>query len=185
MKTFPSAQFSKVLPISNDKDYFSESQSLKTIAVSVGAQRWEFDLTTAWERLSLTRSLWMFLNARSRSQKFTIQLPIFDTANGAVSGVVKAAASYSIGTSDVVLTNYVPAAGDFIQFVGHSKVYGIEEVNGNISTIYPPLLKSVLLNETVTVNNLKFTVRRKDALSKLENKKGNLAKIKFKIIEAF
>jgi hypothetical protein len=185
MKTFPLAQFSKVLPVSNDKDYFNESQSLKTIAVSVGAQRWEFELTTAWERLPLARALWMFLNARSRSQKFTIQLPIFDTANGVVSGAVTTVASYSIGTSDVVLINYVPAIGDFIQFVGHSKVYGIEDVNGGIATIYPPLLKAVSLNENVTVNNLKFTVRRKDALSKLENNKGNLAKIKFKIIEAF
>ena len=185
MKNFPTADFSKVLPISNDNDYFNESQSLKTIAVSAGAQRWEFDLITAWERLPLARAIWMFLNARSRSQKFTIQLPIFDTANGVVSGIVKTADSYPIGTSDLVLTNYSAAIGDFIQFAGHSKVYGIQDVKGSISTIYPPLLISASLNENVTVNNIKFTVRRKETLSKLENEKGDLAKIKFKVIEAF
>lgn len=185
MKTYPSTDFSKILPISNDNDYFSESQSLKTIAVSAGAQRWEFDLTTTWERLPLARALWMFLNARSRSQIFTIQLPIFDTANGIVSGAVNAAASYAIGTRNVTLNNYSAAIGDFIQFAGHSKVYGVEEVNGAITTIYPPLLKAVSLSENVNVNNLKFTVRRKGTLSKLESSKGNKGKVKFKVIEAF
>jgi hypothetical protein len=83
------------------------------------------------------------------------------------------------------LNNYQAAIGDFVQFAGHSKVYQVEGISGAIATIFPPLITSVLLNEVVNVNNLKFTVRRKDKLSKLESRKGNLSKIKFKVIEAF
>lgn len=182
---YPSTDFSKITPISNAPDYISESQSLKTIAASSGAQRFEFDLTTAWEKSPKARALWAFLNARRQSQPFTLQLPIYDTANGVVTGTVTATAAYAVGGSAVLLNNYIPAIGDFMQFAGHSKVYQVEDIAGNNATIFPPLIKSVSLNEVVNVNNLTFTVRRKNKLSKLESSKGNKAKIKFKVIEAF
>ncbi len=185
MKTFPSQDFAAVVPSSNSKDYLNESQSLSTIAVSAGAQRYEFDLTTAWERLPLARALWMFLNARTQSQRFLIQLPIYDTPNGIVSGAVTSIANYAIGTSDVIINNYTAAIGDFIQFASHSKVYGIEEVNGAVATFFPPLIKAVSANETVNVNNIKFTVRRVGDISKLESNKKSAGKVKFKVIEAF
>lgn len=185
MKVFPSKDFSAVVPSSNTKDYVSESQSLRTIVTSTGAQRWEFDLTTALERLPLARALWMFLNARGQSQKFLIQVPIFDTPNGVVSGAVTSGASYPIGGSEIILTNYEPAAGDFVQFVGHSKVYGIEDAQGGVATIYPPLLKAISFNEAINVNNLQFTVRRVGDISKLQSNKKSAGKVKFKVIEAF
>jgi len=185
MKTYPSTNFSKVTPQSNAIDYISEAQSLKTIAASAGAQRYEFSLSTAWEKLPVARAIWMFLNARSQSQKFLIQIPLYDTPNGIVSGSVNTSNAYNIGETEIALGNYLPHIGDFIQFVGHSKVYGIEQVTGSNITIYPPLLKAVSNNESANVNNLKFTVRVKGALSKLESNKGNAGKISFKVIEAF
>jgi hypothetical protein len=77
---YPSTDFSKITPISNAPDYISESQSLKTIAASTGAQRFEFDLITAWETSQKGRELWAFLNARRQSQPFTLQLPLYATA---------------------------------------------------------------------------------------------------------
>jgi len=185
MKLFPSQDFAEILPSNNAKDYVSESHSLSTIASSAGAQRFEFALTTAWERLPLARALWMFLNARSQSEKFLIQLPVYDTPNGVVGGAVSTMAAYAVGTSDILLSNYTAAIGDFIQFAGHSKVYGVEDVNGALATIYPPLLKSIANNESVNVNNLQFTVRRVGDISKLESNKKSSGKVKFKVIEAF
>jgi len=185
MKLFPSQDFAAVVPSSNAKDYVSESQSLSTIASSTGIQRFEFDLTTAWERLPLARAIWMFLNARGQGQKFLIQLPVYDTPNGVVGGAVSALAAYSVGVNALLLNNYTAAVGDFIQFAGHSKVYGVEDVNGALATIYPPLLKSVANNESVNVNNLQFTVRRVGDISKLESNKKSSGKVKFKVIEAF
>ena len=180
MKRYPSSDFAKVVPINNAPDYSSTAQSLHTITTSTGSQRWEFEVTTAWERLSVARGLWMFLSAR-RSQKFEIQLPIYDTPNGVVTGAVSAAASYPIGTSQVNFVTFVPAMGDFVQFAGHSKIYGVE-ADGEL---VPPLIKAVGAMEAVTVNNLTFTVRREGPLLKLDGKGSNVGKIKFKIVEAW
>lgn len=185
MKTFPSTKFSKVVPISNSPAYISDSQSLKSIATGSGAQRWEFELTTGWHAIPQAMALWAFLNARGQHEKFQVQVPMLDTPSGSVIGAVKALASYAVGTKDIGLVNFQALAGDFVQFSGHAKVYQIEESVNQVFTLYPPLITSVLINEAVNVNNLKFTVRGKDSKSKLSSKLKTRAKIKFKCIEAF
>ena len=180
MKRYPSSDFASVVPINNAPDYSSTAQSLNTITTSTGSHRWEFEVTTTWERLPVARGLWMFLSAR-RSQKFEIQLPIYDTPNGVVTGAVNAAASYAIGSSQMTFTNFIPAMGDFVQFAGHSKIYGVE-ADGEL---VPPLIKVVGAMEAVTVNNLTFTVRREGPLLKLEANGKNVGKTKFKIVEAW
>tara|TARA_B110000211_G_C14086469_1_gene556925 strand:+ start:979 stop:1533 length:555 start_codon:yes stop_codon:yes gene_type:complete len=184
MQTFPSTDFVSVLPISNAPDYISEAQSLKTISVSTGAQRYEFDLETQIARMPTAKAHWMFLAAR-RQGAFQIQIPLFDQAEGLVTGVVKSNQAKPVGTSEITFVNYLPAIGDFFQCAGHSKVYGVERVNGNVATIFPPLFKAVGSNEVFTVNNLLFTVRRKGELLKLSNKRGTTGNTKFKVIEAF
>lgn len=184
MKTFPSTDFASVLAISNAPDYLSESQSLSTISTSNGAQRYEFDLETQIARMPKAKGHWLFLAAR-RQGTFQIQIPLFDQADGVVSGVVKSAASQAQGTSVITFVNYLPAIGDFFQCAGHSKVYGIEAVSGNSATIFPPLFKAISSSEVITVNNLLFTARRTGALLKLKNTRGSAGSTKFKVIEAF
>jgi len=185
MRTYPSLEFSSIEPASNAPDYLSESQSLKTISTSTGAQRFEFKVKSVWERLPVARALWAFLSARRTVDKFEIQLPIYDSANGVVTGVVKANANLPIGTTDITFVNYQPAIGDFIQCAGHAKVYMVEDAAGNQGTIFPPLIKSVLSAEVITVNDLKFTVRRKGKISKLKSKQNNVAQVEFTVLEAF
>jgi len=184
METFPSTDFVSIVPMSNAPDYMSEAQSLKTISVSTGAQRYEFDLETQIARMPKAKAHWMFLAAR-RQGRFQIQIPLFDQADGVITGVVKFSQSMPIGTNEITFTNYLPAIGDFFQCAGHSKVYGIERVNGNSATIFPPLFQAATSAEVITVNNLLFTVRRKGAVLKLSNKRGSTGNTKFKIIEAF
>lgn len=184
MQTFPSTDFVSVLPISNAPDYFSESHSLSTITVSSGAQRYEFDLETQIARMPKAKREWIFLAAR-RQGKFKIQIPLFDHAEGLVSGTVKSNANKGIGSNEITFVNYVPEIGDFFQCAGHSKVYAIENVAGSKATIFPPLFKAITSAEVITVNNLKVTVRRKGAMLKLTNKRGKTGSTKFKVIEAF
>jgi len=185
MKIFPSIEFSDVSISSNSPAYINTAQSLKTIAASTGAQRFEFELSTAWHNMAMARALSAFLNAVGEHEKFELQVPLFDTPNGAVTGTVKASSAYAVGTTDVVLSNFIAAPGDFVQFVGHSKVYQVSDVNGSTAMLYPALIKHVVMNELVTVNSLKFTVRNKGDVSSLKSKKNNQAKLKLKVIEAF
>ena len=185
MKIFPLTEFSEVSISSNSPVYISSSQSLKTIAATTGAQRFEFELSTAWLTMSIARALSAFLNSVGQHEKFELQVPLVDTPTGNTTGVVTSSAVYGVGITDVVLTNFIAALGDFIQFAGHSKCYQVANINGAITTLYPPLIKAVSLNESINVNNLKFTVRNKGDVSSLQSKKNNQAKLKIKVIEAF
>lgn len=185
MSLFPHYDFVKITPSSYTKDYLSEAQSLKTIGVSGGGQRWEFELKTSVEFLSVMRGVWMFLCARREIEPFDIQIPLFDNVLGNTSGDVSLSSAKSIGANSVTFSNYTPAIGDFIQFAGHSKVYGIEYADGNTATIFPSLIKDVTSSELVTVNNLRFTVKRVGAMQKVELKNGQQAQVSFKVREDF
>jgi len=185
MRTFPSLEFSDVSISSNSPAYLTTSQSLKTIAASTGAQRFEFELSTAWLNMTTARALNAFLNSVGSHEKFLLQVPLVDTPEGSVTGAVKASASYAMGANIVALTNFTAAVGDFVQFAGHSKCYQVSNVSGANLTIYPALIKTVTLNEAVNVNNITFTVRNKGDVSTLKSKRNNQAKLKLKVIEAF
>jgi len=185
MPLFPTTEFTSSAPVSHSPAYMSESQSLKTIASSTGAQRWEFEVSTAWLLMPEARAVWAFLNARGgRAQSFDIELPIHSIPNGVVSGAVTTGVN-AVGATAITFANYAPAAGDFVRFAGHSKVYQVESAAGSIGNIYPPLLNATGLNEAVSVNNVLFTVRKSEDMSKIENNRKTAARLKFKCIEAF
>ena len=185
MAVFPHDDFVTINPSSYAKDYLSEAQSLKVIGVSGGGQRWDFELKTSLSPLRKMRGVWMFLCAQREFQTFEIQIPIYDTANGDVTGDVLLSATHAVGANELTFVNYTPAVGDFLQCAGHSKVYGIVDVAGNTATIFPSLLEQVNSNELVTVNNIRFTVRRVGTMQKIESKNGRLGQISFSIREAF
>ena len=185
MAVFPHDDFVTINPSSYAKDYLSEAQSLKVIGVSGGGQRWDFELKTSLSPLKKMRGVWMFLCAQREFQTFEIQIPIYDTANGDVTGDVRVASNINVGEDELTFVNYAPVAGDFIQCAGHSKVYGVVSAIGNTATIFPPLIESVGSNEAVMANNLRFTVRRVGTMQKIESKNGRLGQISFSIREAF
>ena len=186
MADFPiDIPFSASEPASNAPAYLSESQSLKTIAASTGAQRWEFALTTGLLQDADLRKAWAFLNAHGSHKPFDVALPIHSKPLGLVSGAVTATAAHAIGANAVTFANYSPQIGDFFRFACHAKMYQAEGASGNTATIYPPLLQAVTLNEAVTVTDVKFTVRVPGKISKFKIDAKKMAKLKFKCIEVF
>jgi len=187
MPDFPSnIGFSKVDPLSHSPAYINEPNSLKTIAVATGTQRWEFELTTKFLKALEFRQGWAFLNARGgQAFTFDVRLPEFSKPLGAISGAVKSLGAYAIGTKNIALSNFTPAVGDFIRFAGHRKVYQVESATGNNATIYPPLFEAVNLNEVVIADDVPFTVRLTSKVSKLKLDTKKITKLKFKCIEAF
>ncbi|MBL4832654.1 MAG: hypothetical protein JKY26_01660 [Pseudomonas sp.] len=180
MKAFPSVEFSSSEPASNAPAYINKAQSFKVIAVSTGAQQWQGNIASAWERMPKARALWAFLNARGENETFPLVLPIHSTPNGAVNGAVNTTGALVTGTNTVTFTNYEPMAGDFFKFVGHSKVYQVEDATNNTAIFYPKLIKSVVVNELVVVTNVPFLVRRIGAVQSMPTNKKSLAKVKFK-----
>jgi len=186
MALFPTSEFSSSTPVSHSPSYLSESQSLKTIAISTGAQRWEIELETAWIFMAEARRVWAFLNALfGQAKTFEVALPIFSEPVGIVAGVVSVSAAYSAGDNSITFTNFTPEPGDFFTFNGHTKVYQVESAVGNVATIFPPLLQAVASNEVVTAENVLFTLRLKNDFSKVQITKRSRTQLKFKCIEAF
>lgn len=179
--------FSQVEPMSNSPAYINQSQSLNTIAVSTGAQRWEWSLTTGVLTEPEFRRVWAFLNALSgKARTFDIALPLFSKPLGVITGQVQAMTSHAIGEDVINVTNYIAEIGDFVRFAGHNKLYQVSYVAGNSATIFPPLIKAVGVSEVVQVSDVLLTARLNSQISKLKvPSKNKLAKVKFKIIEAF
>ncbi len=178
--------FSLIEPESHDPAYISESQSLKTIAVSTGAQRWEGALTTGILNEADFRRTWAFLNGVGQAKTFDIPMPLLSKPLGVVSGSVQALTGYLKGDSSISFSNYLPEIGDFVSFTGHSKNYQILDTAGSSATIHPPLFQAVTSGEIVSVVDVLFKVRRIGKLSKLKvSSKNKTAKIKFKVKEAF
>ncbi|MFT6586092.1 MAG: hypothetical protein ACJAUY_000673 [Cognaticolwellia sp.] len=173
-------------PMSEAPSYLNESQSLKTLAVSTGAQRWGFSLTTGELKGAELRRAWAFINALSgSSKKFSIALPDFSEPLGVVTGQVQSPIFYAAGQNSISFTNYLPEIGDFLKFAGHAKVYQISDTAGTSATIFPNLIANVSTAEVVTVNNVKFTVRSSSDVSTIKNESTKTTKIKIKLIEAF
>jgi hypothetical protein len=185
---FPnSIGFSQVDITSNAPAYVSQSNSLKTIATSTGAQRWELSLTTGDLKETEFRHAWAFLNSLSgKAKTFDIVLPLFSKPLGIVTGLVQSLVGHNIGDDTINFANYTAEIGDFIRFAGHSKLYQLVGVAGSSGTIYPPLFNAVSESEIVYVSDLFFTARLNSQVSKLKVKSNNkITKLKFKIIEAF
>jgi hypothetical protein len=90
-----------------------------------------------------------------------IHTEIASTTGTATTSTVTCTAA-AIGDSTVATTGLSGTlkAGDFIKFSGHDKVYRLtadRAGNGNLS-IVPPLIVAVT-TDTVTYNNVPFTVR--------------------------
>jgi len=171
---------------STSKSYLTESNSMQTIATGNGAHRWEFSLTTiSMKERDFRRASAFFNSLGGKITKFDVTLPMISKPLGLVTGQVTALASYSIGDNSISLNNYVPEIGDFMRFVGHSKVYQITDTAGSSCTVFPSLIKAVANNEVIKVNDVYFTVRMDSDVSKLSITTKKITKFKFKCIEAF
>ena len=172
--------------ISNSPSYLSESNSLKTIALSTGSQRWEASLTTGMLNEREFRGASAFLDSLGgRGKTFDIKFPMLSNPLGSVTGLVQSLSGHDIGDDTINFANYEPCSGDHIRFAGHSKVYKIVIASGSSATIYPNLFHTVSIGETINVSGVLFTFRLNSHVSKLKVKSNKTASLKFKVIEAF
>jgi len=165
--TYPvSPKFASVAIRSNDPTLYSQSVNGRIQTRKVAGQQWEFSASYP----PLTRTEFQPVSAyidslRGQHTVFTVvPTEVASTSATGVSGTVTctSAALGAVSVPSSGLTGTLKA-GDFIKFSGHTKVYKLtadRAGNGNLS-IVPPLTTAVT-TDTVTYNNVPFTVRLKN-----------------------
>ena len=151
----------------------SKSQSGKKLARQIDNQRFAFTarIITA-KRSDVYGELMAFIiKQRSGKENFTIIPPEIEDARGSETGTVLVNGVHAVGDTTIAMDAFAGdgagrfKAGDFIKFA-HSKVYMVVEdvtssSNAATVTIEPPLTTALSDNESVTYDDVAFTVHLK------------------------
>ena len=193
---------SGAFPISNSKfetmgiksiqnTIISKSQSGKKLARQIDNQRFGFTarIITA-KRSDVYGELMAFIiKQRSGKENFTIIPPEVEDARGVETGTLAVNGSHTAGDTTIAIDGFAADSanrlrvGDFIKFNGHTKVYmvvaDVTSSSGAATvTIEPPLVSSLADDETVSYDNIPFTVHLTNDIQEFgaigSDKDGNL-----------
>jgi len=191
--TYPtSPEFASIGFSSEQKTITSTTDSGKMFAVQVDGQRFKFSASYPPMNRSEFAPVYAFImKQRSQKETFQIALPDLKNAKGDVSGTVTVSGSHSAGDTTIDITGITGTlkAGDFIKF-GHSKVYMVvEDATGDSSTdatitIEPPLRTALSNAESVTYDDVQFTVRLTNDVQEFNTGDLDLYRFEVDFIEA-
>ena len=157
---------------STQRTQFSRTASGKTFRRQIDGQRWSFTCSYPNIGRSDFAAVQAFLiKQRSRLEDFTVTFPSFLNAQGNETGTVLVNGVHAVGDTTIAMDAFAAdgagrfKAGDFIKF-SHSKVYMVVEdvtssSNAATVTIEPPLTTALSDNESVTYDDVAFTVHLK------------------------
>ena len=178
------------------------SLSKQRYAVRQIGHMWQFAITTK----PMVREEWQKLNAFHNQQRgkfgnFSYTSKAMSTPLGAISGSTYNpsvnGSTHAGGGTTVAVENLPPSsivwlAGDFIKFNNHAKVYAIESTsitsNGSgeaTLTIYPELVSALSSGETLSFENVAFTMNFADDFPKMPVGVNGLAEFEFTLEEDF
>jgi|TARA_R100001129_G_C5287813_1_gene238818 hypothetical protein len=168
----PNNGFEAINIKSTQRTQFSRTASGKTFRRQIDGQRWSFTCSYPNIGRSDFAAVQAFLiKQRSRLEDFTVTFPSFLNAQGNETGTVLVNGVHAVGDTTIAMDAFAAdgagrfKAGDFIKFA-HSKVYMVVEdvtssSNAATVTIEPPLTTALSDNESVTYDDVAFTVHLK------------------------
>ena len=168
----PNNGFEAINIKSTQRTQFSRTASGKTFRRQIDGQRWSFTCSYPNIGRSDFAAVQAFLiKQRSRLEDFTVTFPSFLNAQGNETGTVLVNGVHAVGDTTIAMDAFAAdgagrfKAGDFIKFA-HSKVdMVVEDVtsssNAATVTIEPPLTTALSDNESVTYDDVAFTVHLK------------------------
>ena len=168
----PNNGFEAINIKSTQRTQFSRTASGKTFRRHIDGQRWSFTCSYPNIGRSDFAAVQAFLiKQRSRLEDFTVTFPSFLNAQGNETGTVLVNGVHAVGDTTIAMDAFAAdgagrfKAGDFIKFA-HSKVYMVVEdvtssSNAATVTIEPPLTTALSDNESVTYDDVAFTVHLK------------------------
>ena len=166
-----SAGFSTLGIKSIQNTIISKSQSGKKLARQIDGQRFAFTAQIiTGKRSDIYGELMAFImKQRSQKENFTIIPPEIEDARGVETGTLAVNGSHTVGDTTIGIDGFAAdtanrlRSGDFIKFNGHTKVYmvvaDVTSSSGAATvTIEPPLTTALSDDESVTYDNVAFTV---------------------------
>ena len=156
-------------PAFNGINLQSDSPSLMSSAVNgrmqsrkIGGQKWAFTASYAPMTRAEFNPVFAFVVSQQGSHGvFTIVPTAISSTSGTASGTVSTSATAK-GLASVTVSGLTGAlkAGDVIKFSGHDKVYMLTaDRSGNGAMTFTPPLVEAVGTETVTYDDVPFTVR--------------------------
>jgi hypothetical protein len=165
----PNVGFEAINIQSEQTTLLSRTVSGKTFRRQIDGQRWTFTCSYPNIKRSDFAAVQAFIvKQRGSKEDFTITFPSYLNAQGNETGTVLVNGVHAVGDTTIAMDAFAAdgagrfKAGDFIKF-SHSKVYMVVEdvtssSNAATVTIEPPLTTALSDNETVTYDNVPFTV---------------------------
>ena len=197
-----SAAFETMGILSKQDTIISKSLSGKKLSRSIDNQRFAFTASIIiGKRSDIYGELMAFIiKQRSGKENFTIIPPEVEDARGVETGTLAVNGSHTAGDTTIAIDGFAAdtanrlRTGDFIKFNGHTKVYmvvaDVTSSSGAATvTIEPPLVSSLSNDETVTYDNVPFTVHLTNDIQEFgaigADKDGNLLyKFEFDVEES-
>ena len=169
----------------------SKSLSGKKLSRQIDNQRFAFTARIiTGKRSDIYGELMAFIiKQRSGKENFTIIPPEVEDARGVETGTLAVNGSHTAGDNTIAIDGFAAdtanrlKVGDFIKFNGHTKVYmvvaDVTSSSGAATvTIEPPLISSLANDETVSYDNIPFTVHLTNDIQEFgvvgSDKDGNL-----------
>lgn len=169
----------------------SKSLSGKKLSRQIDNQRFGFTAKIiTGKRSDIYGELMGFIiKQRSGKENFTIIPPEVEDARGVETGTLAVNGSHTAGDNTIAIDGFAADSanrlrvGDFIKFNGHTKVYmvvaDVTSSSGAATvTIEPPLISSLANDETVSYDNIPFTVHLTNDIQEFgvvgSDKDGNL-----------
>ena len=164
-------------PVFNAMNFKDESNTLISISDSgrrfarkIDNQRWKFTC----KYVNLTRAefapiLAFITKQRGQKETFTVIPPKIKDAQGSETTTISVNGSHTAGDTTIAIDGFNAdsagslKAGDFIKFANHTKVYMVvtdvtPSSNAATVTIEPPIIEALANDETVTYDDVPFTV---------------------------
>ena len=166
-----SAAFETMGIQSKQNTIISKSLSGKKLSRQIDNQRFGFTAKIiVGKRSDIYGELMAFIiKQRSAKENFTIIPPEVEDARGVETGTLAVNGSHTAGDKTIAIDGFAAdtanrlRTGDFIKFNGHTKIYMVvadvtSSSNAATVTIEPPLVSALADDETVSYDNIPFTV---------------------------
>jgi hypothetical protein len=172
---------------SNNPTLYSEAVNGRMQSRKIGGQKWSFTASYATMTRSEFNPVFAFTVAQNgRHGVFTVVPTGISSTNGSASGTVTTSAT-SKGIASVAVTGLTGdlKAGDVVKFSGHDKVYMLTaDRSGDGAMAITPALIEAIGTETVTYDNVPFTVRLANDVQSYQVSSGMFYKYEVDFIEA-
>ena len=191
-------------PVFNAMNFKSEVNTLISISDSgrrfarqIDNQKWKFTCKyTHLTRAEFAPILAFITKQKGQKETFTVIPPTISDAQGSETTTISVNGAHTAGDNTIAIDGFNAdsagslKAGDFIKFSGHTKVYMVvadvtPSSNAATVTIEPAIVENLSNDETVTYDDVPFTVYLESSVQQYSMGINDLYNYEFDVCEAF